>query len=79
MLLQTALETGAELGVRGRHERIAYVVSGEPKMRVGKEAHFLGPGDRVLVPPQVRHGGMSRRKTAAMQLSRCHGTISNDG
>ena len=57
MLLQTALETGAELGAHGRDEWMTYVVSGEPNMRVGKEAHFLGPGDRVLVPPEVRIQG----------------------
>ena len=67
MLLQSTFDAGAELAEhRHPHEQITYLVSGELEMRVGDEVYSLGPGDSVLIPPEVRHGAIAQKKTVVI-------------
>jgi unsaturated pyranuronate lyase len=40
-------------------QQIAIVVSGELTFTVGTETRVMGPGDLVVIPPHVPHGGVS--------------------
>ena len=37
------------------HEQIVYMVSGRARFRVGDEEVILGPGEMLVVPPNVEH------------------------
>jgi quercetin dioxygenase-like cupin family protein len=37
------------------HEQIVYIVSGRAAFTVGSETTELGPGDMLVVPPDVEH------------------------
>jgi quercetin dioxygenase-like cupin family protein len=39
------------------HEQIDYIVSGRMRFFIGDEAHDLGPGGLVVIPPNVTHWG----------------------
>ncbi len=67
MLVETTFEAGTELAVHAHpHEQITYLVSGELELKVGDEVVTLGPGDSVLVPGGVAHGGVARAGSVAI-------------
>src|SRR3954451_20974683 len=39
------------------HEQIAYILAGRIRFVVGGEEHILGPGQLLVVPPNVEHWG----------------------
>lgn len=39
------------------NEQIAYIMAGRIRFMVGGEEHILGPGQLIVVPPNVEHWG----------------------
>ena len=53
-------QPGAEAASHHHHEQqIAIIVSGELTFTVGGETRVMGPGDLVVIPPHVPHGGVA--------------------
>jgi len=53
-------EPDAEAPTHHHHEQqIAIIVSGELTFTVGGETRVLAPGDVVVIPPHVPHGGFA--------------------
>jgi quercetin dioxygenase-like cupin family protein len=55
-LALTTLQPGHEPRPHSHeHEQIVYIVSGRVRFTVGDDVAELGPGDVVLVPPNIEH------------------------
>ena len=55
-LAWTTLEPGHEARPHSHsYEQIVYIVSGRVRFTVGDESAELGPGDVLLVPPNIEH------------------------
>jgi quercetin dioxygenase-like cupin family protein len=53
-------QPGAEAASHHHHEQqIAIIVSGELTFTVGGETRVMVPGDLVVIPPHVPHGGVA--------------------
>ena len=69
-LAWTALEPGHEPRPHSHpHEQIVYVVSGRLRFTVGDEQTVVGPGDMLLVPPNVEHWAETIGDEPALDLS----------
>ncbi len=67
MVVQFLISEGAELSLHSHpHEQISYIVSGELEMRVGDQSYRLQPGDSLLLPSGVEHGGTALRDTVVV-------------
>jgi quercetin dioxygenase-like cupin family protein len=52
------LHPGHEPGPHSHpNEQIAYIMAGRIRFMVGSEKHILGPGQLIVVPPNVEHWG----------------------
>jgi quercetin dioxygenase-like cupin family protein len=51
------------------HEQIVYIVSGRVRFTVGDESAEMGPGDVLLVPPNVEHFAETLGDEPAVDLS----------
>ncbi len=40
---------------RHPHEQITYILQGQMRMHVGGESVLLGPGDIMVIPPNIEH------------------------
>lgn len=55
-LAWTTLNPGHDARPHSHHyEQIVYIVSGRARFTVGDESAELGPGDVLLVPPDIEH------------------------
>ena len=55
-LAWTTLEPGHQPRPHSHaHEQIVYIVSGRARFRVGDEEAIVGPGEMLVVPPNVEH------------------------
>ena len=55
-LAWTTLEPGHQPNPHSHpHEQIVYIVSGQVRFVVGDEEALIGPGDMLVVPPNVEH------------------------
>jgi quercetin dioxygenase-like cupin family protein len=51
------------------YEQIVYIVSGRVRFTVGEESAEMGPGDVLLVPPNVEHFAETLGDEPAVDLS----------
>jgi quercetin dioxygenase-like cupin family protein len=52
------ISAGADLPSHDHpHEQVVTVLQGRFELTVGEETRALGPGDVVIIPPGVPHGG----------------------
>jgi quercetin dioxygenase-like cupin family protein len=51
------------------HEQIVYMLSGRARFVVGDEETILGPGDMLVVPPNVEHHAETLGEEPALDLS----------
>jgi quercetin dioxygenase-like cupin family protein len=69
-LAWTNLEPGHTPRPHSHHfEQIVYIVSGRARFTVGDESVEVGPGDVLLVPPQVEHYAETIGDEACIDLS----------
>jgi quercetin dioxygenase-like cupin family protein len=60
MLTYVEWEPGAAAPVHAHvEEQLLLVVEGEIAFTLGEQQRRIGPGDAVVIPPWVRHGGRS--------------------
>jgi quercetin dioxygenase-like cupin family protein len=64
MVVQVTVEKGVAVPVHSHpHEQITYIVEGQLAMEVEGQTYMLGPGDSLLVPGDVEHGGTAIERT----------------
>ena len=69
-LAWTKLQPGHEARPHSHpHEQIVYVVSGRMRFVVGDEEALVGPGDMLVVPPNVEHWAETIGDEPALDLS----------
>jgi len=55
------ISAGADLPSHDHpHEQVVNVIEGSFELTVGKETRELGPGDVVVIPSGISHGGKAR-------------------
>lgn len=50
------------------HEQIVYIMEGEVDFFVGGEAHQMGPGSLLVVPPNIEHYAIVRGTEPVLNL-----------
>ena len=60
MMQEALMPAGLTFAPHAHHnEQMVLVLEGRVRLDIGPDAtpHELGPGDMILIPPHVRHGG----------------------
>ncbi|MFK7942909.1 MAG: cupin domain-containing protein [Paracoccaceae bacterium] len=60
MMQEARMPAGLTFAPHAHHnEQLVLVLEGQVRLDIGPDAvpHELGPGDMMLIPPHVRHGG----------------------
>lgn len=69
MLVRWAFTKGTHAARHNHpHEQVVLMVSGRLKLTVGDEAATLGPGDIVLIPPDVPHEADALEDTVVIDI-----------
>jgi quercetin dioxygenase-like cupin family protein len=69
-LAWTALEPGHTPRPHSHpHEQVVYMIAGKARFKVGDEETVLGPGDMLVVPPNVEHWAETIGDEPALDLS----------
>lgn len=68
ILLEVSMEAGS-VGKAHSHpnEQVGYVVRGKLRLRIGSDAHELGPGDAYVIPPDVEHEALALEETKVVE------------
>ncbi|HMR68066.1 MAG TPA: cupin domain-containing protein [Anaerolineae bacterium] len=69
MTVQFTLKKGGVVSEHAHpHEQIAHVISGRIEFTLGSETRILGPGDVVVIPPNMPHSARILEDTINIEI-----------